>query len=182
MNQLASDVSGYHFSAADKLLLDANVWLAILGPREPRSWDVRVYSGAFSRMQTAKCAIVVDVVVLSEFVNACIRIRHHMLMDSDSSVPTGYKAFRKSAFFGPVARDVADDVKRLLSFSQKVETGFSTADVYALADSFAQGHLDMSDLLIVELCRTQGLTLVTSDRDFKGVGIPILTANRQLLS
>lgn len=49
-----------------------------------------------------------------------------------------------------------------------------------LLKDYAAGDSDFNDQVIVELCKREDLTLVTHDGDFKGSGIPILTANKNL--
>lgn len=178
----AVDITRYRFQPDEQLLLDANVWLSILGPRGPSSWDARTYSKAFGQMLTEGSSLFVDATVLCEFVNAYVRIEQGMLRNANPSVPAKFKSFRQSSHFLPVAIAVADDTRRLLSFCRKIETGFPQVDVLDIMDTFKRGRQDFNDLLLVELCRARNLKFVTNDRDFKGLGIPILTANRQLLS
>ena len=49
---------------------------------------------------------------------------------------------------------------------------------------YARGGCDFNDQLITALCKSEELTLITHDRDFKGKRqeISILTANKELLS
>lgn len=182
MPDLATDVATYRFSATDRLMLDSNVWLFVLGPRGPLDWGVKTYTRVFQRIIVSGCRPYVDQAVLGEFVGRYLRIKYDLLRESDPAVPNWYKPFRESRYFAPIAAGAAADAKRLLSLSVKTSVRFEAVDVFGLLDSFAQGRLDVGDLLILEICRTQGLTLVTDDADFKGLGIPILTANRKLLS
>ena len=182
MTNLASDARTHQFSASDRLLLDANIWLAVQGPKSRDEWDVKTYSGVFKRLAQAGCRPFIDATVLGEYVGVYLRIRYEKLRDQLPNLPQWGKPFRRSPHFAAIAGDAAADAKRVLSFCQKTETAFAAVNVFALVDSVAQGKLDFGDLLIAETCRTQSLTLVTNDADFKGLGIPILTANGKLLS
>jgi|GEM_PF-3464287 len=55
-------------------------------------------------------------------------------------------------------------------------------DVTSLLDEYKRGQSDINDQVLVALCLNQGLTLVTHDGDFKGCGVPLVTANRHLLT
>lgn len=46
----------------------------------------------------------------------------------------------------------------------------------------AAGISDFNDQVLTTLCKRSGLKLVTDDGDFKGRGIPIITANQKLLA
>jgi predicted nucleic acid-binding protein len=54
--------------------------------------------------------------------------------------------------------------------------------VDALIDEYAAGNSDFNDQVLTTLCKRSGLKLVTDDGDFKGRGIPIITANQKLLA
>jgi predicted nucleic acid-binding protein len=183
MSRLATDVTTYRFTAADKLLLDANIWLAVQGPKGYAEWDVAAYSGILKRILAASCRPFIDVTILSEYLAKYLHIKYTFLAGQGiTDLPKWGKPFRRSHYFAPAANDAVADAKRVLSFCQRTETAFAATDVFSLVDHVAQGKLDFNDLLIAETCRAQGLTLVTSDGDFKGLGISILTANRKLLS
>jgi hypothetical protein len=54
-------------------------------------------------------------------------------------------------------------------------------DTKSLIDDYGDGKSDFNDLVLVELCKSKALKLVTDDGDFKGKDITILTANKKLL-
>lgn len=55
-------------------------------------------------------------------------------------------------------------------------------EVTELLNEFVAGECDFNDQVITRLCKKEKLTLITHDADFKGAGIPILTANHRLLN
>ena len=75
MTLKAVSVRNYHFKSQDKLFLDANIWLYIYAPQNPKSYWVNVYSKAFGRILTAKSCIYIDILVISEFINAYARLK-----------------------------------------------------------------------------------------------------------
>jgi predicted nucleic acid-binding protein len=50
-----------------------------------------------------------------------------------------------------------------------------------LVDEYAAGDSDFNDQVLTALCKKKGLKMVTDDVDFKGRGIPVITANKRLL-
>ncbi|MCG9128943.1 hypothetical protein JT359_15240 [Candidatus Poribacteria bacterium] len=49
-------------------------------------------------------------------------------------------------------------------------------------EHYSDGGLDFNDQIIAEICKENGLILVTHDGDFKSQDITILTDNNYLLS
>ena len=56
-----SRITGYLFSALDKLFPDTNVWLLIYAPHRPDDSKVTVYSRAFADILAAESRIHIDV-------------------------------------------------------------------------------------------------------------------------
>lgn len=172
------EVGQYHFSSNDKLFLDTNIWLFFYGPQTPRDHWVSVYSKAFTNILDAKSTIYIDVLIVSEFINTYARQKWKLVAKEGDQ----FKDFRMSTDFKQVAKDIADDVRRVLQHCSRLESGFETVNLEDLLSNYADGESDFNDQVIVELCKKEELTLVTHDFDFKGAGIPVLTANRRLLT
>ena len=177
MTYKASDVRYYNFTPQDKLFLDANIWLYLYGPPKPRSHWVPIYSSVFNRILRAKSRIHIDVLVVSEFINAYARLEWQFVARHFNS----FKNFRSSSYFKPVAEDIAADVELVLSYCSKIESSFIALPINALLADSATGNLDFNDQVITELCKSNGFMLITNDSDFKTQEIPVLTANRNLL-
>ena len=177
MKNSSSEISTHAFTPNDELLLDTNIWLSIFGLAKPGDHRSVVYSKALSEMLAANCRICVDVLILSEYVNAYARFRYNLLKPS-----VVFKNFRKSADFKPIAADIAGDVRQILKHCERIDSDFPAADIDALIDEFEKGDSDFNDQVLAELCRRRSLTLVTHDADFKDRGLTLLTANKNLLN
>ena len=177
MTYKASDVRYYNFTPQDKLFLDANIWLYLYGPPKPRSHWVPIYSSVFNHILRAKSRIHIDVLVVSEFINAYARLEWQFVARHFNS----FKNFRSSSYFKPAAEDIAADVELVLSYCSKIESSFIALPMNALLADYATGNLDFNDQVITEICKSNGFTLITNDGDFKTQEIPILTANSNLL-
>ena len=175
----ALDIRSHRFQSNERLLVDASVWLRIYGPLTPdRASYSKAYSNAHHKMRMADCAIFMDIIVLSEFINAFARMEFRQGPQAASN----FKTFRKSVAFEPIAKEIAINAKRIVTQCQCVESGFEDVDASALLTDFQSGQHDFNDQVIAELCRAKGLKLVTHDADFQKYGLTVLTANGELLS
>lgn len=173
-------VDSYDFSDTDVFFLDTNIWLYVYAPLAPDDWKTRVYSKALSRVLTARSRIFIDSLVLSEFINRYARFQYNLSKDSGSILD--FKAYRRSAEFKPVAKEIKATVRRILKHCQITESGFSDCDIDSLLAQYGEGNSDFNDQVMVELCRAKGFKLITHDSDFKGCGVPILTANNRMFA
>ena len=170
-------VHNYNFTSNDKLFLDTNIWLYLFGPRREAYPNMEIYSNVFKRVVNARCQIYIDVVVVSEFINAYARMRWQFIAPHTRS----FKTFRNSLNFKTVAQDIAAHVKQIMKHCSRVESNFVTLGIDDLLNDYATGDYDFNDQVITEICKSNGFTLITNDSDFKTQEIPILTANAKLL-
>ncbi len=176
---MTRDVRGYTFTPEDRLFLDTNVWWYIYVPQKPKATrQVNVYSQALRDIHEARSRIHIDVLVVSEFINAYAR-REWKNRRPDIK---DFKFFRRSEDFESIALEIAHDVKLVTSQCAQVASGFDTLKVDDMLNAYGAGHSDFNDQVIAQLCEREGLTLVTHDADFKHAELSILTANPRLLS
>ena len=173
----AMEVRHHNFTSKDKLFLDANIWLYLFSPREPGDRWKQIYSEVFERILKANSRIYVDVLVLSEFINAYARTKWRAAAPHIRS----FKDFRSSRGFKPVAEDITAGVKASVSHCSRIESSFTTLPINDLLTDYISGDFDFNDQVITEICKNNGFTLITNDSDFKTQEIFILTANSNLL-
>lgn len=173
-------IDQYTYSANDNLLFDANIWLFLYGPQySPTDRRVVAYSAAMKDILAAGSQIFIDVLVLSEFVNAVARFAYNTL--PTKTKPGNFKAFRRSPDFKRVAKDIVVRCRRILGHCTRVESGFETLDTSTLLTEYEAGESDLNDQVLARLCESRGLTLVTDDADFGNRNVTVLTGNRRLL-
>lgn len=174
-------IESYTFSSTDAVLFDANIWLYIYGPQGDISPRFKAtYSLALRRIRSAKIPIFIDVLVLSEFINASARFFYNRL--PAPTKPAEFKAFRNSADFKPIAERIAKLSRRILQKSQRIESNFESVDLVTILRDYQAGEVDFNDRILAEMCRARNLKLVTHDADFQEEDVAILTANPRLLS
>jgi predicted nucleic acid-binding protein len=181
MESNASEITSYPFSQADELLLDTNIWFLVFGPHKPGDKRTQIYSRALANIMAAQSRIYIDAIVVSEFVNAYARLKHK-IRTSSRGVSIEFKQFRQTPDFVPIAQAIAADTRRILGCCSRIESEFSTISVDSVLDEFEKGGADLNDLLVAELCKKNGLKLITDDGDFKITGLSVLTANKKLLT
>jgi predicted nucleic acid-binding protein len=177
MMHKAEAITSYDFKPSDELLLDTNIWLLVYGPQKPGDKRVAVYSQALAKILAAKSRIYIDVLIVSEFINAYARSKWRLAAPHIKE----FKTFRKSPDFKPIAQDIAADIKLVLQHCTRLESGFESLTIDNLMNEYAAGDSDFNDQILTILCKRKGLKMVTDDGDFKGQGIPVVTANNRLL-
>ena len=181
MMNKAHDLSVYAFSRDESILFDANVWLylnpAPSGKRTP--FIAHQYGNGLKAMLSAGVQLVMDVMVLSEYLNAYCRIEWRARYKS--RYPR-FKAFRQSVDFPAVGNGAATYARAMLKQVTRYDHPFATLNVFQVLADFETGANDFNDGLLVEICRCNNWKLVTNDADFTFGGIEVLTTNRKLLA
>lgn len=179
MKNKAYDVSTYSFKENEIFLIDANIWLYIEGPFNGSPALAKKYSAALKTLFEAKGKIVINSLILSEYLNRYCRITWEAI--HKATYPQ-FKDFRRSSDYPSVGQNAAQNANMLLKLCDRSNDHFDTADVTKVLTSFGAGSLDFNDALITESCLHHNWTLITHDGDFVDGGINILTANHKLLS
>jgi len=174
----AKDIRNTNFKASDQIMLDTNIWIYLQGPQgNPTDYTIRVYSQAVADMIAAKCQIVINALIISEFVNTYARIEFNLIKQPGDD----FKTFRNSPAFKPIAAHIANEVRGIFAISHRIDCGFSNLNHADLVNEFADGNSDFNDLLIADICKKNNYRLVTHDGDFCGSDLNILTMSRRLL-
>lgn len=182
----AHDLSGYRFRKEEIVLIDTNVWLYLNPPpsktTRPLSNNTRrapfIYSRGLKAMLSRKVRLVMDALVLGEYLNAYCRIEWSAI--HQAKYPK-FKDFRKSADFSVVGKGAATFARSMLNLCTRCDYPFSAIDITQILTDFEIGSKDVNDGLLTETCRHNNWKLVTHDSDFTLGGIEILTGNRKLL-
>jgi len=181
MSSTVFPVEHYQYSGKESLLFDANVWLFIFGPQySPKDPKVSGYSLGLKRILAAKATVFIDVLILSEFINAWARFTYNTIPSHQK--PRTFKMFRKNPSFQPVAQNIAAATRRMLSLCSRTDSGFDTLNLHSLLTDYETGNKDFNDQVLEDLCSRRGFNLVTDDADFKAANLTLFTANPKLLN
>lgn len=180
MKNKAHDLATYAFSNGDALLFDTNVWLYLFpAPSATAHGFANNYSAALKRMLAGGVALVLDALVLSEYLNRYCRIEWNAL--HKTRYPD-FKKFRQSSDFTSVGQGAALFARNILKLCSRHDHPFASADVTQVLADFESGAQDLNDGLLVETCRHHKWKLVTNDGDITKGGIEVLTANPRLIA
>jgi len=171
------DINSYDFAKTDALLIDANIWLYLYCPQAQRRNISQNYSNALAKILKAECSVLLDVLILSEFINRYSRLKFNLQKRSPD-----FKSYRQSSAFKSVAKEITDAVRRILKHCKCIESDIASIDMNALLADYESKCPDFNDQILVELCKSRSLKFVTHDGDFKDYDITVLTANRRMLS
>lgn len=179
MKNRAYDLATYAFLKDEPLLLDTNVWLYLYpAPSARPSGHAAAYSAALKNMLAVGSRLVMDAMIMSEYLNRYCRIEWNAL--HKASQPD-FKAFRKSPAFRTVGQGAATYARAMLKLCIRHDHPFAAADVARVLTDFEGGANDFNDGLLAECCRHHGWKLVTNDGDFITGGIEVLTSHPDLL-
>lgn len=176
------DIAKTSFTASDTMLFDANIWLFLRRPEFARSDErekraTAIYTAAVKDILAANATIVLDVLVLSEYLNRFCRVE----MRAFRSKFRDFKEFRKSHHFGSVGLRAAGHAKEILRIAVCREHDFESKVVADAIGRLADGESDFNDEMLIEACRRNRWKMVTHDGDFEYGGIEVLTANSRLI-
>jgi predicted nucleic acid-binding protein len=175
-------VQRYPFDRREPIFVDANVWLRLFGPAATGAADeAGPYSRAFAEMLKARSPIYIDVTITSEFVNRFARLIFETMPDERRRTFEGFKAFRDSRDYVPVANEIAIALRKVLRYATRISSGFDSCDILTLIAQYEQGGRDFNDLLIEHVCRSHRFKLLTHDGDFRSADLDVITANGRLL-
>lgn len=180
MKNKAKLLAAYPFAKGESLLFDANVWLYLFpAPSGPPPAYAAAYSVALKKMLAADAHLVMDAMILSEYLNRYCRIEWSALHQAKHPA---FKAFRNSVDFKTVGAGAATFARNMLKMCTRHDHPFAAADVMQVLVDFEAGTSDFNDGLVAEACRRHGWKLVTNDGDFINGGIEVLTNNPKLLA
>jgi predicted nucleic acid-binding protein len=182
MNNKALNALNYRYSQNDKIVIDANVLVSLFsGLEPPDSAPVRKYSRVLKLITGAGSRMILDVLVLSEFVNSCVRKQYQLAMES-GGVWTSFKKYRESTDFPAVAATTAHAAKQIVKLTSQIDHAFASCPLDQVLTEFSPGKSDLNDQFLVEVAKREGALLLTNDTDFTTGGITVLTTHPKLLA
>jgi len=173
------DVNSYSFSKNEVFLIDTNIWMYIHYPRYLYDPKFKIYSNAFGKILKSSCNILLDALIVSEFINTWIRNEYN---NNYRSIYSTFKSFRQGQEYKSSVKDIANALCRILRHSICINNSFNTINISSLIADFESKCLDFNDQILVQLCISNQAKLITHDSDFGNYNITMLTANNTLLS
>lgn len=174
-------IGQHRFSLEDRLLFDTNIWISLFNCRsDPDKQEdanfTKIYAGALKRTKTAQSQLFIHPLIASEFVNRMVHDEHKFLRGLNQT-PRDFKAWRHSSQYQPFAAVVASQARNIIQNCRFVEHSFDAASFERCLSAFEEDPRDLNDELLLEICESCNLKLVTHDGDFGHTDVAVLSAN-----
>lgn len=172
-------ITNYVFKPNEEVMLDANIWIYLYSPPSSSNTHfVNNYSSAFKSIVQSKTPIIINSLILSEYLNRYCRMQFDAMFSSKYKT---FKTFRQSPDYLPIGKDAANYASSILSLCTLKDDNFTTCNLNDICNDFASGSIDFNDGLIADACKKNGWALVTNDGDFVMGDIKVITANNKLI-
>ncbi|MDE6369893.1 MAG: PIN domain-containing protein [Duncaniella sp.] len=162
-------IRDYQVSSDDKFFFDNNVWMMLFSSiiSGSRQHEQRIYNNLFRDIQSARATIFTNALVVSEFVNANLRIgfKRWKRLPENAGLSNYKTDFRPTQSFRDY-RDIAyADLENILKVSYRKPDDFNTIELSHILGASGQ-TMDFNDAYFVTYCNQNRLILVTDDKDF----------------
>lgn len=158
-----------------EIFFDANILVFLYCPMGGSiKVKIKNYSSIFNCLLKQQNILIVNEIVLSEFVNRFLRFEFYNKCKNINE----FKKFRNSKNGMSAQREIYDIVKdNILSIFTLKGKKFCKEEI---DDMLFVDSLDFNDKLIASVCKKYDMILLTDDSDYKNSDIDILSANSKL--
>ena len=176
------------YRSSNPVFFDTNIWLTLFAPpsKEDDFWK-NEYSKVFSLVHQNNVPIILDSIIVGEYINKYCRIEIDAYFgDNESAKKISLKDFRENHFdiYQPIIHSVIESINEIFSLPQIeiINYSFNTFDIENGLDLLKNKKVDWNDILIIDNCQKNSYSLITNDADFLNADIKILTCNPKLLN
>lgn len=164
-----------------RYVFDSNVWLPILGLENDESISEH-YKSYFSKVFKLKDSrILLCPVQISELLNRLLRFhayKEFVKAGSRGEFSDYYKrVYRGSVEFKDQHKSILDDIESYQSHVILCDSEVGGLDEVL---GYNPSKLDFNDHYLYLLAKNQKATIITDDRDFNGLDVPVGTFNKRL--
>jgi len=176
------DISDYSPKQSDSFFFDNNIWIYLLYPLSRfDKKQQKVYSSFLSQMLSARSTVFVNSLVLSEFINLCLRFDYNQWKRNPENISNGsdYKRnYLGCSSYKKEIENITTIVGKILKLSEKFPDNFTSIDIGSVLNNLKL--IDFNDSYYIELFKNKDIKIVTHDADFfnQRFEVDILTANR----
>lgn len=162
-------IKDYEVKSSDVFFFDNNVWMFLFASiANAEAKKQKAYSGLLSQIQSVNASIFVSSLVISEYMNRCLRLSHKQWEKRTGQFGTDYKGnFKKTSDYKEAVETIKAEVCNILNLCDKTPDNFNAIN---LNDIFNKVEVcDFNDAYYVEMCKLGKYKLVTDDSDILSV-------------
>lgn len=163
-----------------KVFLDANILMYLFCPIGGyREVVVNNYSSAFSLLlQNEKIKLIMDFVILSEFINSYLRLAFKLYREQNNRIYNFKRDYKPTQDYSDNLQILIATIKNdILPYVEWSTYSSTRTDIDTFLNTLQTDKSDFNDLHIAQLCRTNNYILMTNDLDFKNMNLDILTTH-----
>jgi len=164
-----------------RYVFDSNVWLPILGleNKESLSEHYKLYFSKVFKLSDSR--ILLCPIQISELVNRLLRYhgyKQFVKADKKGDFNDYYKrVYRESSGYKSQHQSILDDIESYRSHIVLCDVKVGNLDEVL---DYNPSKLDFNDHYLYLLAKTHGATIITDDRDFSSLDVPVGTFNKRL--
>ncbi len=172
------DVRTYSVKPDDVFLFDNNIWMYLFASiANAKANKQRIYTDFLRRVISANATIAISSLIVSEYVNRCLRMNFGIWKDEQGDNTLDYKKdYRPTAECRNASEVVSIEIGEILSLSKRYSDDFNIIDITSLINPSE----DFNDAYLIELCKRNNFIMVSDDRDIfnSNADIKLITSIR----
>ncbi|MBQ7868806.1 MAG: PIN domain-containing protein [Prevotella sp.] len=174
-------IAKHEVSPTYSYIFDTNVWIYIFAPiAGVKPHKQKEYSQLLKDIRSREATIWISSLIVSEYVNAVLRIAFKQWMHSNKLYTADFKHdFRPTAEYKAALSDAKLQVNAILGICERRPDDFNHIDVGNIIASMNTTSYDFGDAMIANVCeRNKEIHLVTDDTDITMAEVPfnVITA------
>lgn len=164
------NVKSFIVHSDDEFFFDTNVWIFLFAPiANYKRAKQKAYANLLKDIQTVRATININSMVISEYINTCLRLNFKDWEYSTKFIPqypytrADFKRdYRGTEHCKNALETIKFYVEDILSFTVKRPDDFNAIDISSLVENTAS---DFNDSYHVEFCKLHKFKLVSDDKD-----------------
>lgn len=160
-------------SSQDKIFIDANILIFLFSPDYVANSEQKVkkYTQVFLRLIENKNELIVNSLVISEFINKCLRIDFEKNFQDEKRTKDFKKDYRNSSNYKNTIKAILVEINKITKYTKQIDDDFSNFDI---TNAYSETiDMDFTDLIIKKTVKNNNYKLLTDDRDFGDMRLSI---------
>lgn len=173
-------IRDFRVKSGDCFFFDNNVWMFLFSPISGvNNMQQRAYSQLLRNIQTAKAAIFINSLVVSEYINRSLKLNYSLWKDRELKSGNRFvdykRDYRLTQDFDNAQKEAYSEMSDILSIALRKPDDFNALKLDEVMN--AKG-MDFNDAYYATFCKLNRLIMVSDDRDLQNspLDITILTA------